>query len=200
MKCTLSNVLYFATGAAIGSLVTWKFLKKKYEKIARDSIDEVVDRLLKKQEVTIDPDQVKMNLDEVIVDEEEFVPTPEELEQYANYAKRYGDHPDEKKETEEVVPVDGPYVISPEMFGENSEYETISLTYYADGVLTDEWDNVIDDVEDMIGANSLNTFGDYEPDSVFVRDDEIKTDYEILADERAFADVKRTRHEKLGGN
>ena len=84
-----------------------------------------------------------------------------------------------------------PYVICPEEFGEMDEYETESLTYYADGVLTDDFDNEIEDVDDLVGEESLSTFGDYEDDSVFVRNDKYKTDYEILLDDRKFSEIIR---------
>ena len=76
-----------------------------------------------------------------------------------------------------------PYVIEPEIFGEDPDYETISLTYYADGVLTDENNCIIDpgEIESLIGEESLDHFGEYEDDSVFVRNEERKTDYEILS-------------------
>ena len=84
---------------------------------------------------------------------------------------------------------DGPYVISPDEFGNEFDYEEVSLTYYADGVLTDDQDNIIEDVEGLVGLDSLNHFGEYEDDSVFVRNDALQTDYEILADLRNYSDV-----------
>ena len=59
-----------------------------------------------------------------------------------------------------------PYVISPDEFSENNEYETESLTYYSDGVLTDEYDNPIEDIERLVGSDALTHFGEYEDDSV----------------------------------
>ena len=85
--------------------------------------------------------------------------------------------------------VNEPYVISPEQFGENEDYERISLTYYADQVLVDENDEMIEDVEEMVGFESLNHFGEYEDDSVFVRNDAKKCDYEILLDQKLYSDV-----------
>ena len=203
MKTVLSKVLIFTAGAATGSLVTWKLLKKKYEQLANEEIARVVERFSQinadKPEQEIDGKQLSMDFaPEVVVSEEEFVPTEEELKQYEEYAGKYESHSGNKPK-EGVKSMDGPYVIPPELFGEDPEYETVSLTYYADGVLTDEWDNVIDDADDLLGAGSLSTFGQYEDDSVFVRDDAITTDYEILADERRFADVKRKKSSTLGG-
>lgn len=56
---------------------------------------------------------------------------------------RYSDFgSDEEKPVSEAGP--------PEQFGDDEEYEQISLTYYADGVLADENDEVIEDVEDAV--------------------------------------------------
>lgn len=85
----------------------------------------------------------------------------------------------------------GPYVISPDEFGGTFEYECISLVYYADGVVVDDNQNVVKDVEDCIGEDSLTHFGEYEDDSVYVRNDERRIDYEILLDERKWSDVKK---------
>jgi hypothetical protein len=105
---------------------------------------------------------------------------------------------DEKPEEvkEEPIIVDKPYVITPEEFGDLDDYETISLTYYADLILADDNDVIVDDIEDVVGFDSLNSFGEYEDDSVFVRNDRLKCDYEILLDQRKYSDViKRRPHE-----
>jgi len=84
-------------------------------------------------------------------------------------------------------------VISPDSFGEMDDYNRISLTYYADGVLADEDDEVVDDVDATVGSDALNHFGEYEDDSVFVRNDSRKCDYEILLDTRNYADVVKKK-------
>lgn len=61
--------------------------------------------------------------------------------------------------------------------------------YYADGVLANYYDEPIDDIDEYVGKDSLNHFGEYEADSVYVRNDEKKIDYEILRDDRKFSDV-----------
>ena len=60
----------------------------------------------------------------------------------------------------------------------------ISLTYYSgNGVLVDDNEEQVDNVEELVGEDSLKHFGEYEDDSVYVRNDERKCDYEILLDE-----------------
>lgn len=173
MNCTLSKVFLFAVGAAFGSAVTWKLLKTKYERIAQEEIDsvkEVFSKRAKEEKVEV----VEEPVSEEKEHREEYVDTLNKL----NYA------------AEEVTFMADPYVISPEEFGElGDDYETISLTYYADGVLADEMDEPIEDVDDIVGKDSLNHFGEYEDDSVFVRNDRMRCDYEILLDSRKYSDV-----------
>lgn len=168
----MKNSLYFMSflaGAAIGSLITWQFVKNKYEQIAQEEIDSVKEVFGKKAEA----EEIKKS---DILDYESKVT---EL----GYTKK----PENKKE--EDVLMDKPYVISPEEFGQFDDYETISLTYYADSVLADDNDELVNDVDNIVGFDSLNHFGEYEEDSVFVRNDRLKCDYEILLDKRKYADV-----------
>ena len=44
-------------------------------------------------------------------------------------------------------------------------------------------------MENTVGEDFEEHFGDYEEDSVFVRNDELGLDYEILRDMRNFSDV-----------
>ena len=49
--------------------------------------------------------------------------------------------------------------------------------------------DIVDDIEETVGIDSLTHFGEYEDGSVFVRNDERKCDYEILLDHRNYEDV-----------
>ena len=81
-----------------------------------------------------------------------------------------------------------PYIITPDEFGDREDegYDTVSLVYYSDGILTDDVDQLVEDVDDTVGLESLNHIGEYEDDSVFVRDERKKVDYEILKDNGVF--------------
>ena len=111
-------------------------------------------------------------------------------EKYTNYQKP--ESIDEEEEDDDWVTL--PYVISPDEFGEKDDYEMVTLTYFQDGYLCDDDGFLIEDVEGMIGKKSLETFGQYEEDSVFVRNEERKTDYEILLDYRNYTDVEEDRN------
>lgn len=180
--------LGFIIGAASGATVAWYLLKDKYETLAQAEIDSVKEVFARREQEMKD-ETVKRNVAEGIKDSDRTKP---DLKEYAEQLKKNGytrysdlsadDGGVSDKQTK-------PYVIPPEQFGDNEEHEQISLTYYADGVLADENDEVIEDVEDAVGIDSLNHFGEYEDDSVFVRNDARKCDYEILLDQRTYSEV-----------
>lgn len=178
----------FVMGAATGSIVTWKLLKTKYERLAQEEIDSVKE-VFSRRECTESSDPIEEG--ETI--EESETSDEETAEHIIREYNKYSSSSD-KELMEERKIVDRPYVISPSEFGEINEYDTISLTYYADQVLTDEDDELVEDVESLVGFDSLTHFGEYEDDSVFVRNDVLKCDYEILFDHRKYyTDVIRRK-------
>jgi hypothetical protein len=193
-----TTLVAFAMGAAAGAAVTWRFVKEKYEQIAREEIASVKEtfsqRKIKKEannasvpqpETKNDQENNNESYEDILTDNG-YV--DDRTKSYTNYTlNKYR----KEKEENQVVPGDRPYVISPEEFDELADYNTISLTYYADGVLTDDMDEPIDpaDIEDLVCEDFSNHFGEYEADSVFVRNDAMRTDYEILRDVRRYSDI-----------
>lgn len=180
--------LGFIIGAASGATVAWYLLKDKYETLAQEEIDSVKEVFARREQEMKD-ETVKRNVAEGIKDSDRTKP---DLKEYVEQLKKngYTRYSDLSADDEGVSDKQTkPYVIPPEQFGDDENYDQISLTYYADGVLADENDEVIDDVEETVGIESLNHFGEYEDDSVFVRNDTRKCDYEILLDQRTYSEV-----------
>ena len=181
-----NGIKYFVTftlGAAVGSVAAWSFLKSKYEQLAKEEIEEVREYYQQKNSAveTDKLDQVYVNTYNNIV---ESYTTPaiiskDEIEKETNIEQEGGSE----------AMRDAPYVITPEEFAADDEYQSESLTLYACGTLTDDFDNPNEDVPAMIG-DALEHFGEYEDDSVFVRNDRYKCNYEILKDVRKYEDVK----------
>lgn len=178
-------VIAFALGAAVGAVVSWKLLETKYEQITREEIEDVKRVYAANSEDDNEEDQDVEDSAEV-----EYTPSENDTKRVAEVVNklRYSTYADAINEPV-VVAGRKPYVISPEEFGEIDEFEQISLTYYADGILADDHDEKIDDVDDVVGLDSLNHFGEYEDDSVFVRNEPRKADFEILLDHRRYSDV-----------
>ena len=189
MNRKLSNVLLFAAGAAVGSLVTWRYFKSKYE-VVEDEIEE-------KTEEEEAEDESEEKDPEVLESKSNYGKKPP-LKEYVKMVEDNGYVPKTHMEEVEEEITNGelgdkdvyePFIIRPDEYGELHAYETLSLNYYADGVLTDELDNPIEDVESLVPADFADHFGEYEDDVVHVRNDNLECDYEILRDLRKFTDV-----------
>ena len=182
MSNTIKNIFVFSIGAAIGSFITWRFTKTMYKRIAQKEIDSVKEVYSKKSE-KIEGEDID-NVKKVECDDrfsyENYRTSSEEIEKYDEILNKNGY---KKGGSEETGNYGRPYYISPEEFAEDDEYEVISLRYYADDVLTDEVDDIIYDWENTVGEDFSDHFGEYEEDSVFVKNDRLKCYYEILRDE-----------------
>lgn len=177
MNTKIGYISMFVIGAASGSFSTWYFLKTKYEKIAQDEIDSVKSAFIKQKSNNLDCDRNEVA---------EKIKEAEKIMENNNYTSN---SENDSNEEEEGDYMEKPYIISPEEYDEMDEYETVSLTYYADDVLADSiTDEIVEDREDIVGKFESH-FGEYEDDSVFVRNDKYRCDYEILKDERNYADV-----------
>lgn len=193
----MKNLLCFVTGAAIGSVVTWKLIEKKYKDLADEEIESVIETF-KNRKPRITKDEVKETVEKVINKWKDPKETVEDIVTAERYSIENEEEIDEDDESNYTVDVDPgvevivPYVITPEQFGEYSEYGTKTLTYYADNVLTDEIDNPItsEEMETMIGPDALDHFGEYEDDSVYIRDEMNEMDYEILKSEKTFSEIQ----------
>lgn len=185
MNNTIKGLLIFAAGAAVGSVATWQLVKKKYEQIAQEEIDSVKEVFSRKQKSCIPDEEKPEKAHSTVTVPYEF--TDEAIQKQKDIVDECSYMPKEDIKSAK------PTVISPDDFGEIDEYDKVSLTYYIDGVLADENDEPVEDVDNVIGFTSLNHFGEYEDDSVFVRNDKLRCDFEILLDQRNYSDVIKTK-------
>lgn len=184
MNNKLTGVLIFAAGAIVGVAATSKYFETKYAQIAQEEIDSIKEFYGEKMRE---------------VDDDSDIPVvrEEEVEEYKTSIQTLGYSEASDEITANPIPVppvetepaNEPYVISPEEYGEIEDYTLIGFTYYADCVLTDENNEIVEDVDACVGWESLKTFGDYEEDSVHVRNDRLRCDYEILRHEQTYSEV-----------
>lgn len=176
----------FAAGAIAGSLASVAAVKKHYNDYYWKLSEE-------------ETASMKEYYEKKIAEIENVTNMQVETRAYEIIADRYSSHSQEQKildrkkdyEEDECIMEERPYVIEPEELGD-TDYEVVSLNYYADHVLTFENDDVIENVDELVGRESLSHFGEYEDDAVYVRNDMMKTDFEILADTRNYSDIYAT--------
>jgi hypothetical protein len=192
------SVIFFAAGFVTGAVVAVRIVKDKYEKIAQEEIDSVKEAFAARETTVSNSKPTNLEKAEYSNEKPSLVEYAAKLRdnKYVNYSKspEIESAAEEPEEVEEQVPTKGkrPYVISPDEFGDIDEYRQISLTYYADSVLADENDEMVEYPDKIVGLDSLKTFGRYEEDAAYVRNDRLRSDYEILADERKYTDVVAT--------
>lgn len=183
----------FAAGALAGAAVAARAVRDKYQQEAEEEIAEMRDyyRELRKNAKT--PDEDKMVVEENTKEEKEENAKNEYdeiVKGYTNYtqylskaAAKYFDieTKENKKEEKEERTNYEPFIIDVEEFGEDPTYDTATLTYYKDKVLTNDLDDVID--YSVAGEENLKIFDEH-PDckAIYVRDDIYMVDYEIIRD------------------
>lgn len=209
MTSKIGTALVFFAGAAIGGFTAFTVLKKRYNDAVEEDIFSIKEAFHKREKKLMDEIaelKERQQVDEGS-DEPAEKPAPQtvvasnghqekgDINDYARMVNRiaYSKTSVPQPPEHEVEP---PYVISPEEFGEMDGYTTISLTYFDDGILSDEKGVIIDEPEEIVG-DALNHFGEYEEDSVFVRSDPKRCDYEILRDLRSYAEFRSTLPPKI---
>lgn len=193
------NFAMFLAGATVGAAGAWFYCKRYYEQIAQEEIDSVKAAFAERkpdalknakkdfEEGSNESNKQKADMAKLKPDLVNYAAKLQE-QGYTNYSNIGEQNDIKKKDEEDETVVDGPYVIPPEEYGVGS-YTTISLTYYSDGILADDEDERVENIEDTVGADFAEHFGDYEEDSVHIRNDRRRCDYEICRDNRTFAAV-----------
>lgn len=175
----LNKVVIFAVGAAVGSAVTYVVTRRKYEQ-SWEYEEEETQEIQETEEENSDDGN----------DEEE--PKKDDVVQYNKIVKNYSSEDiKEEKEEDLAMDIEKPYEITVDEYGEMDDYEVNSLYYYEDKVLTDQYGNVIDDVNEIVGEENLKKFDDETVDCIYIRNDALMSDYEVLRDIGFFYPVKR---------
>lgn len=175
----MKQLLYFSAGLAIGGLVGWLATKKHYEKKA----DREIDEMRQAYGVTeISEKEYKEKLEETreMYDPDELV--TEETAEDDEYIQ-YDDFPLEER-------CQKPYVIGPDLYSEDFHgFSKNVLVYWAgNDMLMDDNQEQVTDVEGIIGRESLEHFGEFESGTVFVRNERMGSDFEVLLEEGAYGE------------
>ena len=215
----LSSVIIFGIGALVGSFVTYVYCEKKYENvlIARECETK---EILEEEAIDISENS-RVENPENIVKIEEAKKAEENRIQKAKekneaelrravekerdeilglYQGLLADHGYLNEYDDLIINLDKveinpnprpPYVIPREMLNED-EYTVIQTVYYADGVLADDDEDRIVDWKDLIGSmENLDGFDIPGNDEIYIRNERLHIDVEILRDLENFSNIRR---------
>lgn len=192
------GVASFGAGAAVGYFIAVKRFS--------DKVDEVVQRM---NDLMADGEDLKVNenqisMDDLVVDYVMNDPTPAEVAHSGGFiiaeedfvrTTVFRDVSDDWVMEDELayratLDPGEPYVIHREEFDEEEPgYSQVTLTFYAgDNILTDDKDVPLEHIGKIIG-NCAEFFGkgSGDPNVVYVRNDRLNAEYEILLDRGFYA-------------
>lgn len=116
----------------------------------------------------------------------------------SNGVRNMFDTEDEQKLFERNA--EAPYLVTEEAWGspEGDNFEKMALIYYSgDNTLTDESDRPIEAIEELVGSKNLTMFGRGQSGDdliLYVRNEQTKTDYEILHRKTSYQMYILTEH------
>ncbi len=191
----MKGLLIFAAGLAVGAVAGAVLVKnkvladakaeidevRKYYRESRGVVEEVEEKEVEEKEEVKEVEKKEYELKDIQIKDEPKTG----LTNYNQITKMYM-----SKDEFQAPMYDDPFVIDPSEFGENPEYDTETLTYFADGVLVDDVDDVIEEPDIVVGLENLKIFEEFGATTVYVRNDIYKTDYEIIRDDWNYSDLK----------
>ena len=174
--------LSFAVGAVTGGLISWRVTKKKMGAIVDEELASIRKAYSREEGIK--------KLKEKVPDKPDISEVVNQIKDQEVYQQKVRDMNYSNPLTEEQ---EKPYVIVPDDFGMFSDYDTDTLYFYDDGYLVDENDDELtkEDVEKYVGFDALNHFGEYEDDVVYVRNDIMKRDFEIILEHTNRKDIPK---------
>ena len=186
----MKGLFIFAAGVVVGAVAGAYLVKDKIMADAKQEIEEVREYYRSKKESKKEEPVEEQPVEEV--KEEKEYKTIVENSGYVNYNKP-------EQIIQHSVLEDAPYAIDPEEFGDKEEegWDTMVLTYFADGVLIDDADEIVEQPDVVVGLDNLKIFEEF-PDAtcVYVRNETWRTDFEILRDDWKWSDLQEPQVEK----
>lgn len=175
----------FLGGLITGAVMTYFAMKNKCEEYIQNEIKEVKDELHNMH----NDDVIDVDKTEEVNDTEEVKDT-ENVENHQEYNELINEYaPENEVEINEIKRENDPrfaHIVTPEDFGSIEGYDYDSLYWHPNNVVTNNTDTEIidsDELYNLVGmswSEIKSHFGEYEDDTVFVRNNDLKCDYEIL--------------------
>lgn len=168
----LKELVCFGIGTAVGCVGTYMLLKSRYDAMVKEA-DEAAMEFIKKHNKG--EEEVEHGKKEESVEKE-----------MKNYNKIRQTIIDDGNKLDN----NKPYQISEQEFVEDDEdFDKVSLEYYTEGEGLYEGSEYIPNVDDVVGEDNLALLHGIEDDVIYVRNEDLKTDYEVSKIVGKYTDV-----------
>ena len=179
---TIDRAAWFLIGTALGSAVgvgtTYIYMKDKFEARLNEEV-----AALKTHYVERDREIAKRNEEEKKKLEEKIY-SSDEVNEFVDYTKMYTTETNKEEVIEDIEDISAAAEIISDGDWDDpdfDDYKKISVDYFEDGAVFEALSGEeIDGFELIAGDEWKGSFGEYTPNVVYVRNNETKTDYEII--------------------
>ena len=181
---TMNRAAWFLFGTALGSSVgvgvTYIYLKDKFETRLNEEVMALKAHYVERdREIAKKNEEQKKELAEKI-----FTNSEEEVNEFVNYANMYITDSKKDEVVEDIDDTSAAAEIISDVEWDDPEYDNykkISVDYFEDGAIFESLSGEeIDGFELIAGDEWKTAFGEFTPNVVYVRNNETKTDYEII--------------------
>lgn len=181
---TTKGAFVLLGGILLSSVLTYILTKAYYEK--NKNPKPVQAEPEKKPEKKSEVKSVKPSSKEVILQAQV---SKDDITKYAEkYNRQHAELIRDYVPDPEEVPVR--QIIDADIFGTNQYYDELSYTLYGDGTLVDEQNHIVEDPDNSVGIEAVERFNELEHNgAVYIRNNQTKTDFEILRDLRTYAEA-----------
>ena len=195
-----NNIAFFIGGMAIGFVTGYLFGKRKYQKIGDEDVKTTIEEFTKREKAL--KDSIKNGSFEAVVESAKSAVS--DLKSALKERKPKSD--DDPRELmnayntvyDQELGTCMSKIANIELIDEDDlgcyedehgiPYEVDRLYYCKDGILVDERNDIVKDIDGTIGEKCLKHFKDW--DSVYVRNHDIGLDYEVLKSLLTYEEMK----------
>ena len=185
MSKVTSSLVLLGT-ALISGGATYILTKAKYEKLLNGDTPKVSKK---------EPEKKTTEKGEIQPNEPTANPAIEKGDLF-DYAKKYNSKKNEEltkpyiSDSPDPEPAPVYTFVDEDIFETSDGYEAVNYTLWADGILTDENDDLIKDPIENVGFEAIETFDAREVNgAVYVLNNKTKMKYQILRDLRRFSEI-----------
>ena len=212
MSKNIGFAISFVVGVVVGVAATYRVANQKYQNIADAEIASVIETFTNRKpmfkEESNEVEDMKDSIDEP-ADDRFSTSNKGAVKEFKENSARVGydristqpSKPKRGKKNEpepipdEEVDTNYIYIISPDDFNTLDGFKVATFYYSADNQVLDEDCEVLSDSEIVrtIGHDPYGHFGEYEDSSVYVRNEQLMCDYEILLSLQTAAELSERR-------
>lgn len=176
----LSTLIAAVSGAIAGSVITYFVMRSKSEEYIQNEIDRY-----KEECGHTAPLPCAENLQETQNKQPPMQNYISTTPTFVDYNKPYVNHEEVMIPNEHKLP----YEITFEEFDADDEFMKDTFMVWPDGYVTDTADNIISDIDQTVGRKVLSAILDGDISEGYVRNEEIRMDFELIRAKDNYEDV-----------